>query len=157
MVTNPYEGTSPVVNLPGSLNIPGVEYVREYGTPSPLGPKVDEGYISQGPNKSPDIGGVKGKGLEFAQQPTRDDPFYTPKNTRHLSGMSQGMGSPLYDAATGEGMDRIESKDIYALMQHVSSQGASVLSFTLGFVWLTSCAADGSEMLSGAPETPRSS
>jgi hypothetical protein len=31
------------------------------------------------------------------------------------------MGSPLYDASTGHGIDRIESKDIIALMQHVSN------------------------------------
>jgi hypothetical protein len=30
------------------------------------------------------------------------------------------MASPLYDGATGRGMDRIQSKDILALMNHVS-------------------------------------
>jgi hypothetical protein len=48
------------------------------------------------------------------------DPFYTPKHARHLSGMSHGMGSPIYDSATGNGIDRIQSKDIVALMDHVS-------------------------------------
>ena len=130
LVTNPYEGASPVVK-PG-LNdelfksvLPGVGGFRDdYAPPSPLGHKVDEGYISQGPIKSPDARGLKGKGVEFSDQPdaaNHDDPFYTPKHARHLSGMSQGMASPFYDAATGAGIDRIENRDIVALMQHVSS------------------------------------
>ncbi len=66
-----------------------------------------------------------GKGVDFSISPAAgaapgiEDPFFTPKHQRHLSGMSQGMGSPLYDAATGTGIERIESKDIIALMQHV--------------------------------------
>lgn len=35
------------------------------------------------------------------------------------SGNSHGMPSPLYDSATGRGIDSIESKDIVALMEHV--------------------------------------
>lgn len=55
-----------------------------------------------------------------------DDPFVgTEKHARHLSGYSQGMPSPLYDSATGRGMDRIQSKDIIALMDHVSSSLSS--------------------------------
>jgi hypothetical protein len=125
LITNPYEGTSPVVNenlLKGTLPV-ATSYGREYHPPSPLGHKVDEGYISQGPNKSPDIQQDKAKGVEFSEQPNlavAEDPFYTPKHVRHMSGLSQGMGSPLYDAATGVGLDRIENKDIIALMQHVS-------------------------------------
>ena len=48
-----------------------------------------------------------------------DDPFFTTKHARHLSGNSHGMASPLYDGATGNGLDRIQSKDIVALMDHV--------------------------------------
>jgi hypothetical protein len=132
LVTNPYEGSSPIANIPG-LNtnlLPGFDnsgFGDLYGTRSPMGHKVDEGYISQGPNKTPDLqGGAKGKGVDFTVAPGAggqnvEDPFYnTPKHTRHLSGMSQGMGSPMYDAATGTGIERIESTDIIALMQHVS-------------------------------------
>jgi len=134
LVTNPYEGTSPIANLPGiNDNLLGAgsfqntDYGAGYATRSPLGHKVDEGYASQGPNKTPDMHNVKGKGVDFDLQPhisgggAVEDPFYTPKHTRHLSGMSQGMGSPLYDAATGGGIESIESKDIIALMQHVSN------------------------------------
>ena len=52
------------------------------------------------------------------------DPFTgTAGHARHLStnsGLGKGMGSPLYDSATGNGLDRIKSKDIVALMDHVS-------------------------------------
>ncbi|KAI4641452.1 uncharacterized protein J4E79_011659 [Alternaria viburni] len=46
------------------------------------------------------------------------------KHDRHVSGNSHGMTSPLYDAATGKGMDRIESKDIVALMDHLTVRDA---------------------------------
>jgi len=125
LITNPYEGTSPIANLPGlDDGLLGANYNQpdfgNYGSRSPAGHKVDEGYISQGPNKTPDLQGNNGKGIDAGGK-VGDDPFYAPTHTRHLSGMSQGMGSPLYDASTGMGIDRIESKDIIALMQHVST------------------------------------
>ncbi|KAF1358515.1 hypothetical protein EJ07DRAFT_123586 [Lizonia empirigonia] len=43
---------------------------------------------------------------------------------RHFSGNSHGMASPLYDAATGKGIDRIQSKDIVALMDHLTVRDA---------------------------------
>jgi hypothetical protein len=52
-----------------------------------------------------------------------DDPF-TAKKTQYLSGFSQGMGSPLYDSSTGQGIDRIQSKDIVALMDHLTVRDA---------------------------------
>ncbi|KAH8893315.1 hypothetical protein GQ53DRAFT_645132 [Thozetella sp. PMI_491] len=130
LVTNPYEGASPIVNLPGlGVGDPAAYqddgYSDQYRN-SPLEHK-DEGYISQGPNKSPDV--QKGKGVDFnipAAMPGTgiEDPFFTPKHQRHLSGMSQGMGSPMYDAAMGTGIERIESKDIIALMQHLMVRDA---------------------------------
>jgi len=72
-----------------------------------------------------------GKGVEFLDEDIggagdvlNGDPFYTPKHTRHLSGMSHGMGSPIYDSATGNGIDRIQSKDIVALMDHLTVRDA---------------------------------
>ncbi|KAG8168557.1 hypothetical protein KVR01_001306 [Diaporthe batatas] len=133
IVTNPYEGTSPLANAPG-LDIdlgqaPHFDpdgYVTGYGARSPFGPKIDEGYISQGPNRTPDLQG-KGKGIDYNQHapmPANMDPFYNPQDSKHMSGLSQGMGSPLYDAATGAGIDRIESNDIIALMQHLMVRDA---------------------------------
>ena len=150
LVTNPYEGTSPIVNLPGlGVGDPAAyahddEFHDDYRS-SPLEHK-DEGYISQGPNKSPDV--QKGKGVDFSIPPAVggtagiEDPFFTPAHQKHLSGLSQGMGSPLYDAATGTGMDRIESKDIIALMQHVSESRILAESSSESTV-LTSDTADG--------------
>jgi hypothetical protein len=45
-------------------------------------------------------------------------------HARHVSGNSHGMSSPLYDAATGQGIDHIESKDIVALMDHLTVRDA---------------------------------
>jgi len=42
------------------------------------------------------------------------------KHTRHLSADSHGLASPLYDSSTGKGVDRIDSKDIVALMDHLT-------------------------------------
>ena len=53
-----------------------------------------------------------------------DDPFAAPRHVRHLSGNSHGMASPLYDAATGKGMDSIKSKDVVALMDHLTVRDA---------------------------------
>lgn len=128
LVTNPYEDSSPIVNPALDENLLGARglnpsYNAPYQTGSPgFGPKYDEGYISNGPHGTPDIEPT-GKAVGFSgAEGTRglEDPFYQPKDARHLSGMSQGMASPFYDAATGAGIERIENKDIVALMQHVS-------------------------------------
>nr|POE56340.1 hypothetical protein CFP56_50884 [Quercus suber] len=60
-----------------------------------------------------------------AQDLGQDDPFTTsPTHARHISGNSHGMASPLYDSATGQGLDRIQSKDIVALMDHLTVRDA---------------------------------
>lgn len=95
----------------------------------------DEGYVSAqqprspGPfspesvTRSPGIFEDPGIGVSGGIM-GEDDPFVgAKKHARHLSGYSQGMPSPLYDSATGRGMDRIQSKDIVALMDHVSPEG----------------------------------
>lgn len=105
-------------------------YMAGGSAPSP--PK-DEGYISgPGPHR-----GAASPALRFRDAKafndggpngmTEDeDPFTSRGHTRHLStnshGLAHGMGSPLYDSATGGGIDRIQSKDIVALMDHVSDQ-----------------------------------
>lgn len=133
IVTNPYEGTSPLANAPGlDIEFPGNMpqfdpngYIN-YGAQSPFGPRIDEGYISQGPNRTPDIRD-KGKGIDYSSHqamPGDADPFYNPEESKYMSGMSQGMGSPMYDSATGGGIERIESKDIIALMQHLMVRDA---------------------------------
>lgn len=84
----------------------------------------DEGYGSAPPGMSPEPR-QKNAALYIRKGLTNiddlmadDDPFVN--NPRHVSGNSHGMPSPLYDSATGGGIDRIQSKDIVALMDHVS-------------------------------------
>ena len=141
LVTNPYEGTSPIAALGGGLDRgllgqSGYQNVNDtfgpskldYQSGSPIALPKDEGYMSSAPNAR-SAGAItpepRAKGVGFLDQDVgggadSGDPFYTPQHSRHLSGMSHGMGSPIYDSATGNGIDRIQSKDIVALMDHVS-------------------------------------
>ncbi|KAF3018125.1 hypothetical protein E8E14_008688 [Neopestalotiopsis sp. 37M] len=132
LVTNPYEGTSPIANLAGLEQLTGAGFNGDlyrgpgFNTGSPGMNHGDEGYETAQPNEAQ----VKGKAVEFQNQPgmggNTDDPFYVgmPKHQRQLSGMSQGMTSPLYDPASGTGIDRIQSKDIIALMEHLMVRDA---------------------------------
>lgn len=90
----------------------------------------DEGYISAANPRSPvglsPIPKSGGPRLFDDDSMAGDDPFMDQNHVRHLSGYSQGMDSPLYDSATGKGMDRIQSKDIVALMDHVSIISSTV-------------------------------
>jgi hypothetical protein len=133
LLTNPYEDASPIVNPELNENLIGGRglepgYNAGFAATSPgYGQKYDEGYMSNGPNQTPDRELVpKGKGVDFAgpNDIVADDPFYAPKVGRQLSGMSQGMASPFYDASTGQGIERIENKDIVALMQHLMVRDA---------------------------------
>lgn len=131
IVTNPYEGTSPLANAPGlNIELPSgaprfdPRTYDQYGSRSPFGPKIDEGYISQGPNRTPDI---KGAGIDYSSQPPLPNmsmPFLSREEPDFMGGMDHGMGSPMYEAATGTGIERIESKDIIALMQHLMVRDA---------------------------------
>ncbi|RDA85805.1 hypothetical protein CP532_5748 [Ophiocordyceps camponoti-leonardi (nom. inval.)] len=122
LITNPYEDASPIVNAAlddNMLSARGLGAPFRGGSPG-FGQKYDEGYMSNGPNRTPD-GERRGKAVEFGG----DDPFMGPGgHTRHLSGMSQGMTTPFYDAATGAGIERIENRDIVALMQHLMVRDA---------------------------------
>lgn len=101
---------------------------RMYSTPP--GAK-DEGYISAANPMSPSNGTPEPRNkfstldhanppLLFDNRDLEEDPFVGSGHQRHFSGYSHGMASPIYDSATGRGLDSIESKDIIALMNHVS-------------------------------------
>ncbi|CAG7963022.1 unnamed protein product [Penicillium nalgiovense] len=101
-----------------------------FGTPP--GAK-DEGYVSAANPMSPSIGtpkqasrglaGVDAAGMGSFDSPAgADDPFAS--GERHFSGYSHGVGSPLYDSATGRGIERIQSQDIVALMDHLTVRDA---------------------------------
>jgi len=138
LITNPYEGTSPIAAIGENRDLlgqPGFNSMNHqfsgaklnYHTASPVGLNKDEGYISSAPNArsqgalTPE---QRHKGVNFLDQNhggvDSADPFYTPGHSRHMSGMSHGMDSPFYDSATGNTIDRIQSRDIVALMDHVS-------------------------------------
>lgn len=97
----------------------------------------DEGYVTDGRTRSggrltPQAERYGKQDLEDyhramdAQDVGDDDMFSSPgpRHLRNVSGNSHGMDSPLYDASTGKGMDRIESKDIVALMDHLTVRDA---------------------------------
>ncbi|KAI1748086.1 hypothetical protein F4782DRAFT_534802 [Xylaria castorea] len=129
LVTNPYEGTSPIANLPGiDGNMLGAGYGAEtyrgaFHTGSPGLGGADEGYISAAPNEARGTVRRNNNALPPPTLGNIDDPFYAPKDLR-LSGMSQGMQTPLFDSATGTGIDRIQSTDIIALMEHLMVRDA---------------------------------
>lgn len=95
--------------------------------PIPTPPK-DEGYQSAaapgGFSPEPMLRNKELSGSEdmndINNKMSDDDPFVTNTRLRHVSANSHGLPSPLYDSATGGGIDRIHSKDIVALMDHVS-------------------------------------
>ena len=101
-------------------------YMGNQMVPTPPGVR-DEGYITGDNPPSPGYGmqskNARMENLSPAEihmdGQLADDPFTT-KASKYMSGLSQGM-SPLYDGATGKGIDRIHSKDIVALMDHVST------------------------------------
>ncbi|KAF2815825.1 uncharacterized protein BDZ99DRAFT_565750 [Mytilinidion resinicola] len=79
----------------------------------------DEGYMSanQPGAITPDY---QNRSRHF-EDDVEEDPFTTSnKHIRHFSGNSHGMSSPLYDGATGRGIDKIQSKDVVALMDHLT-------------------------------------
>lgn len=102
---------------------------------TPPGAK-DEGYISAANPMSPSNATPEPRNKGFSTLDTNnplvpfdnsafeDDPFTTVGQQRHFSGYSHGIPSPLYDGATGRGIESIQSKDIIALMEHVSENFA---------------------------------
>lgn len=96
-------------------------YMSNQPIPTPPMTK-DEGYISArlSPEPKRNARGY-GRGITHIDDlMADDDPFVSDPRSRHLSANSHGMPSPLFDSATGQGIDRIQSKDIVALMDHVS-------------------------------------
>lgn len=107
-------------------------YMDRPGANSPAGVHGDEGYSSAAHPRSP--GGIIAKGgsgreftkkqlaeYEAAMGPDDDMSFGVgKKHARHFSANSHGLASPPYDSATGKGIDRIQSEDIVALMDHLT-------------------------------------
>jgi len=114
------------------------EDVDREATPTSPAAFRDEGYVTDAPARS--TGAITPRARQDAydkddveeynramdaQDLGDDDPYLsTAKHTRHISGNSHGMSSPLYDSATGKGLDNIQSKDIVALMDHLTVRDA---------------------------------
>ncbi|KAJ5322224.1 uncharacterized protein N7506_011354 [Penicillium brevicompactum] len=102
-----------------------------FGTPP--GAK-DEGYVSAANPMSPSIGtpkqasrgmpGPDAAGMGGMDSPAGPDDPFAGGHQRHFSGYSHGVSSPLYDSATGRGIERIQSQDIVALMDHLTVRDA---------------------------------
>jgi hypothetical protein len=95
----------------------------------------DEGYVTDGHTRSgggvtPNANYGKEDLADYHRamdaQDLRDEDSFTAdqKHLRHVSGDSHGMESPLYDASTGKGIERIQSKDVVALMDHLTVRDA---------------------------------
>lgn len=121
-----YAGSYDFGNKVGDSGLAQPVYGNSYNTL--MSPLKDEGYISGANHRSTSTESPepKNKGLDtlnnipaFGSSADSEEPFNEPAQQRHLSGYSHGMSSPLYDGATGGGIDRIQSKDIVALMDHV--------------------------------------
>ncbi|KAI1947296.1 hypothetical protein LOZ59_006659 [Ophidiomyces ophidiicola] len=89
----------------------------------------DEGYISGANHRSGSSATTEPRGKGYSgmddmpfSSPLEEEDQYTHK--RHLSGYSHGISSPLYDSSTGKGIERIQSKDIVALMDHLTVRDA---------------------------------
>ncbi|KAF2767065.1 hypothetical protein EJ03DRAFT_353369 [Teratosphaeria nubilosa] len=120
------------------------EKIGRSATPTTPAVFRDEGYVTDAHTRS---AGAHTPGAEQryskaglqqheravdAQATSGDDPFSgnvstgkaNSKHARHMSGNSHGMASPLYDSATGQGVEHIQSKDIVALMDHLTVRDA---------------------------------
>ena len=106
-------------------NVTALPGAAAYGDRYDTSPVKDEGYISGANHRSAStVTPEPSKGrdaLALFESPLDDDLYGDAGHKRQLSGYSHGMSSPLYDSATGHGIDRIQSRDIVALMDHVSA------------------------------------
>ncbi len=96
---------------------------------------IDEGYETTVPNAASPASISREQAILAAESfspghqmdenlDDEEDQFTTQKKNQYISGLSQGMSPLLYDSATGKGIDRIESKDIVALMDHLTVRDA---------------------------------
>ncbi|KAK6513364.1 hypothetical protein TWF281_004993 [Arthrobotrys megalospora] len=89
---------------------------------NPLSPESDDG-IQTGLKGISSFGGIGGMDDFVSEDGDEFTPFRG--HARPGSSNSHGMPSPLYDSALGRGIDRIQSKDIVALMDHLTVRDAA--------------------------------
>ncbi|RAL64450.1 hypothetical protein DID88_001926 [Monilinia fructigena] len=130
LITNPYEDTSPIAAIGNGtgldrelLNQAGFQnanraYNDKLYSGSPTGLPKDEGYISSAPN-------ARSPGAQTPEQKNQNKGKGTDFMDKELGNAADAdLGSPLYDSSTGNGIDRIQSKDIVALMDHLTVRDA---------------------------------
>lgn len=133
--------TGPADLVPEALSInhaPAPEGKRTLHISAPANrtPPVDEGYDTHhAPSPAP-LPVVRGIPIAdpFSPRTHLNDPFdddddddliTTQKKKQYISDLSaQGMSPLLYDGATGRGIETIQSKDIIALMDHLTVRDA---------------------------------
>ena len=113
------------------------EYIDRELTPTSPAIFRDEGYVTDGHPRS--AGSLtppasrqynKDEIEEYhramdAYDGVDEDPFTgSVKHARRASGNSHGMASPVYDSSTGKGVENIQSKDVVALMDHLTVRDA---------------------------------
>ena len=101
-------------------------YTGGYSIPTPPGTKGDEGYYTADNPKSPlysprlrDIGTISAQGGLDALH--GDQGNFGTKSNGYTIGPSRNAQTPLDEGAIGQAKDNIQSKDIVALMDHVSN------------------------------------
>ncbi|KAL2888263.1 hypothetical protein HOO65_040600 [Ceratocystis lukuohia] len=114
ILTNPYENISPLASNRLS---------EAFGFSEEVHLPKDEGYVSNGPNRTPDNFDMEDiKGVSMPSVPVFggvDDSFLT----RRMSGLTPGPETPLYDPGmTSSGS--IQNKDIMTLMQDLVARDA---------------------------------
>ena len=113
------------------------EYIDREATPTSPNAFRDEGYVTDGRARSTGALTPRAELQPYSRKDidefnramdaygAEDDPFTgNPQHTRDVSGNSHGMASPLYDSATGKGIENIQSKDVVALMDHLTVRDA---------------------------------
>lgn len=109
----------------------GVGASRGLSSTSPMAFR-DEGYVTDVPARSAGSLTPEAEQAPFSREDLDEfnramdaqDIDEGNRHARHVSGDSHGMASPLYDSAAGRGKDNIQSKDIVALMDHLTVRDA---------------------------------
>ena len=100
-------------------------YSRSQTVPTPPGARPDEGYFTADNPRSPiyspklrPLGGAPGKA------PSERNRSFVQETEPYIEPLARGLQSPHYDNATGQGKENIQSRDIVALMDHLTVRDA---------------------------------
>jgi hypothetical protein len=113
------------------------DYIDREATPTSLAAFRDEGYMTDAQARSAGALTPRADQQRYSKREIDEfnramdaydgpeDPFTGPnQHARNVGGNSDGMDSPIYDRAAGKGSGNIESKDVVALMDHLTVRDA---------------------------------